>query len=81
MGKNVGLPLCGGGVCMYLRLCTLHNSGNLHSTVLGIKQVNLAFPVFVHIFCLEDLENPILSHQLISQNLLQLLYVVWWTIL
>lgn len=64
--KNVSLPLCGVCVCMRTRVCTLHNSGNLSSTVLGIKQVNLAFPLFVHIWCLEDLENPVLSHQLIS---------------
>lgn len=51
---------------MHARVCPLHNSGNLYSTVLRIKQVNLAFPLFVHIWCLEDLENPIFSHQLIS---------------
>lgn len=60
MGKNVGLPLCVCGVC------TLHNSGNLFSSILRIKQVNLAFPLFAHIWCLEAFENPILSHQLIS---------------
>lgn len=58
--------LCVGCVCMHMHVCTLHNSGNLYSTVLRIKQVNLAFSLFVHIWCLEDLENPILSHQLIS---------------
>lgn len=51
---------------MHVHMCTLPNSGNLYSAVLRIKQVNLAFPLFFHIWCLEDLENPILSHQLIS---------------
>lgn len=69
MGKKcVFASVCVGEVCvcMHTRVCTLHNSGNLYSTVLRIKQVNLAFPLFIRIWCLEDLENPILSRQLIS---------------
>lgn len=56
-----------------------HNAGNLYFSILRIKQVKLAFPLFVCSWCLEDFENPILSHQLISftSKIPQLLCVVW----
>lgn len=45
---------------MCVHMCSLHNYGNLYSAVLRIKQVDLAFPLFFHIWCLEDLENPLI---------------------
>lgn len=73
-GGNVVLPLCGvGGVC------SQHSAGNLYYSVLRMERVKLAFPQFIQSWCLEDFENPILSHQLISfaMKIPQLFCVVW----